>query len=36
MDDGAARRLAPEVAAIARSEGLAGHARAVEVRSEGA
>jgi histidinol dehydrogenase len=34
MDDRAARRLAPEVAAIARSEGLAGHARAVEIRSE--
>jgi histidinol dehydrogenase len=34
MDDGAAQRLAPEIAAIARSEGLVGHARAVEVRSE--
>jgi histidinol dehydrogenase len=34
MDDDAARRLAPEVAALARSEGLAGHARAVEVRRE--
>lgn len=29
----AAARLAPEVAAIARSEGLPGHARAVEVRA---
>jgi len=35
MDDRAAARLAPEVAAIARSEGLVGHARAVEVRAEG-
>ncbi len=35
MDDRAAARLAPEVAAIARSEGLVGHARAVEVRVEG-
>jgi histidinol dehydrogenase len=34
MDDGAARALAPEVAVIARSEGLEGHARAVEVRTE--
>jgi histidinol dehydrogenase len=34
MDGEAAERLAPEVAAIARSEGLVGHARAVEVRSE--
>jgi histidinol dehydrogenase len=34
MEEGAARRLAPEVATIARSEGLSGHARAVEVRSE--
>jgi histidinol dehydrogenase len=34
MDDEAAERLAPEVAVIARSEGLVGHARAVEVRSE--
>ena len=34
MDDGAARTLAPEVSAIARSEGLVGHARAVEVRAE--
>lgn len=35
MDDAAARRLAPEVAAIARAEGLDGHARAVEVRAGG-
>jgi len=35
MDEAAARALAPEVAAIARSEGLVGHARSVEVRSEG-
>jgi histidinol dehydrogenase len=34
LDANAARRLAPEVAAIARSEGLDGHARAVEVRAE--
>jgi histidinol dehydrogenase len=34
MDDGAARALAPEVAVIARSEGLESHARAVEVRTE--
>jgi histidinol dehydrogenase len=34
MDDRAATTLAGEIAAIARSEGLAGHARAVEVRSE--
>jgi histidinol dehydrogenase len=34
MDDRAAAALAPEVAAIARSEGLVGHARAVEVRAE--
>jgi histidinol dehydrogenase len=34
IDDAAARRLAPEVSAIARSEGLVGHARAVEVRTE--
>jgi histidinol dehydrogenase len=34
MNDGAARALAPEVALIARSEGLEGHARAVEVRTE--
>ncbi len=31
---GAAARLAPEVATIARAEGLVGHARAVEVRAE--
>jgi histidinol dehydrogenase len=30
----AAERLAPEVAAIARDEGLVGHARAVEIRAE--
>jgi histidinol dehydrogenase len=35
MDEAAARSLAPEVAAIARSEGLDGHARAVEIRAEG-
>jgi histidinol dehydrogenase len=35
VDDVAARALAPEVSAIARSEGLVGHARAVEVRAEG-
>ncbi len=34
LDDGAARRLAPEVSQIARAEGLAGHARAVEIRAE--
>jgi histidinol dehydrogenase len=34
MDDAAARELAPQVSAIARSEGLVGHARAVEVRAE--
>ncbi len=34
IDPEAARRLAPGVAAIARSEGLEGHARAVEVRAE--
>jgi histidinol dehydrogenase len=34
MTDEAAARLAPEIAAIARSEGLAGHARAVEIRTE--
>jgi histidinol dehydrogenase len=34
MDDRAARELAPEVATIARAEGLEGHARAVEVRTE--
>jgi histidinol dehydrogenase len=34
MNDGAARALAPEVSTIARSEGLIGHARAVEVRAE--
>ena len=35
MSDQAAARLAPEVAAIATSEGLVGHARAVQVRAEG-
>ena len=34
MDDAGARALAPEVSAIARSEGLIGHARAVEIRFE--
>ena len=34
LDGGAARRLAPEVSQIARAEGLAGHARAVEIRAE--
>jgi histidinol dehydrogenase len=34
MDPGAARALAPAVSLIARSEGLIGHARAVEVRAE--
>jgi histidinol dehydrogenase len=34
VDADAARRLAPEVATIARSEGLSGHARAVEIRSK--
>ncbi|MGH2660643.1 MAG: histidinol dehydrogenase [Actinomycetota bacterium] len=35
MSDQASARLAPEVAAIATSEGLVGHARAVQVRAEG-
>jgi histidinol dehydrogenase len=34
MDDQAAGRLAPEVSAIARTEGLVGHARAVEIRAQ--
>ncbi|HEX6230739.1 MAG TPA: histidinol dehydrogenase [Actinomycetota bacterium] len=34
MDEAAARALAPEVADLARSEGLVAHARAVEVRAE--
>jgi histidinol dehydrogenase len=34
VDTAAARRLAPEIAAIARSEGLSAHARAVEIRTE--
>jgi histidinol dehydrogenase len=34
MNDEAALRLAPEVSMLARSEGLVGHARAVEVRAE--
>jgi histidinol dehydrogenase len=34
MDDVAARTLAPEVSAIARTEGLVGHARAVEFRAQ--
>jgi histidinol dehydrogenase len=33
LDDHAAARFAPDVATIARHEGLAGHARAVEVRA---
>jgi histidinol dehydrogenase len=32
VDEVGARELAPEVSALARSEGLVGHARAVEVR----
>ncbi|MDP9242282.1 MAG: histidinol dehydrogenase [Actinomycetota bacterium] len=36
VDADAAKRLAPEVATIARSEGLSAHARAVEVRTESA
>jgi histidinol dehydrogenase len=35
ISDGAAARLAPEVARIALAEGLPGHARAVEIRAEG-
>ena len=35
VSDGAAARLAPEVARIALAEGLPGHARAVEIRAEG-
>jgi len=34
MDDEAAARLAPEVATIARAEGLIGHARSVELRTQ--
>ena len=34
MTGEAAARLAPEVSALARSEGLVGHARAVEIRAE--
>ena len=34
MDDAAARTLAPGVSAIARTEGLVGHARAVEIRAQ--
>jgi histidinol dehydrogenase len=34
MSEEAAARLAPEVSALARSEGLVGHARAVEIRAE--
>jgi histidinol dehydrogenase len=34
MDDEAAAAFAPEVATIARSEGLIGHARAAEVRAQ--
>jgi histidinol dehydrogenase len=33
MDERAARALAPEVSAIARDEGLIGHARSIEVRA---
>jgi hypothetical protein len=33
MDDIAARTLAPEVSVIARTEGLVGHARSVEIRA---
>lgn len=35
VSDGAAARLAPEVARIALAEGLPGHARAVQIRAEG-
>jgi histidinol dehydrogenase len=35
VSEGAAARLAPEVARIALAEGLPGHARAVEIRAEG-
>ena len=35
VSDGAAARLAPEVARIALAEGLPGHARAVEIRAQG-
>ncbi len=34
MDEGAAKRLAPEVTEIAESEGLVGHARAARIRTE--
>jgi histidinol dehydrogenase len=34
MDETAAATFAPDVATIARAEGLVGHARAVEVRAE--
>lgn len=34
MEPAAAAALAPEISALARSEGLIGHARAVEVRAE--
>jgi histidinol dehydrogenase len=34
VSDGAAARLAPEVARIALAEGLPGHARAVEIRAQ--
>jgi histidinol dehydrogenase len=34
LQPGAARRLAREVSEVARSEGLVGHARAVEIRAE--
>ena len=35
MSEAAAASLAPEIAELARSEGLVGHARAVEIRTEG-
>ncbi|HEY6677409.1 MAG TPA: histidinol dehydrogenase [Actinomycetota bacterium] len=35
VSDGAAARLAPDVARIALAEGLPGHARAVQIRAEG-
>jgi histidinol dehydrogenase len=34
VDDAAVRAFAPQVGALARSEGLFGHARAIEVRAE--
>jgi histidinol dehydrogenase len=35
LDRSAAERFAPEVSKIARHEGLDGHARAVDIRTEG-